>query len=343
MAAKLRIFANQGNYDVAVAPSRPRRSRTSAGAPGGCCSARAPVPSCRTAPATCGGTSSRCSRRGDRAARARTTARTRWPTAAACLARGIDPEAVATGLRTFAGVATGSSRSRSSDGVAWVNDSKATNVASTIVALRAFAGGIHLIAGGRGKQQDFSPLAPLVAERCAAVYLIGEAAGDLADALSRHRRAAAPGRRSGARGRAAPARPPPPARSCCCRRRARATTSTRTSRPAATISARSWRRADGARGRRAGSVRDQRATARRVGTAKRSRTAARRVPPPLEHRILMTATLCLLAFGAVMVYSASSPLGVLARPGLAAPATSSATWCSARSVWRRCTCSRAAA
>jgi cell division protein FtsW len=31
----------------------------------------------------------------------------------------------------------------------------------------------------------------------------------------------------------------------------------------------------------------------------------------LEHRILMTATLCLLAFGAVMVYSASSPLGVL--------------------------------
>ena len=37
----------------------------------------------------------------------------------------------------------------------------------------------------------------------------------------------------------------------------------------------------------------------------------KRVPPPLEHRILMTATLCLLAFGAVMVYSASSPIGVL--------------------------------
>jgi cell division protein FtsW len=39
--------------------------------------------------------------------------------------------------------------------------------------------------------------------------------------------------------------------------------------------------------------------------------AGRRLAPPLEHRILMTATLCLLAFGAVMVYSASSPLGVL--------------------------------
>jgi cell division protein FtsW len=39
--------------------------------------------------------------------------------------------------------------------------------------------------------------------------------------------------------------------------------------------------------------------------------SSRRRPPPLEHRILMTATLCLLAFGAVMVYSASSPLGVI--------------------------------
>ncbi len=43
--------------------------------------------------------------------------------------------------------------------------------------------------------------------------------------------------------------------------------------------------------------------------------ATRRKPPPLEHRILTTATLCLLAFGAVMVYSASSPLGVLTSRG----------------------------
>ncbi|MBV8431944.1 MAG: putative lipid II flippase FtsW [Solirubrobacterales bacterium] len=43
--------------------------------------------------------------------------------------------------------------------------------------------------------------------------------------------------------------------------------------------------------------------------------ATRRPAPPLEHRILTTATLCLLAFGAVMVYSASSPLGVLTSRG----------------------------
>ncbi|MBV9818654.1 MAG: cell division protein FtsW [Solirubrobacterales bacterium] len=45
------------------------------------------------------------------------------------------------------------------------------------------------------------------------------------------------------------------------------------------------------------------------------RAAGRRVAPPLEHRILTTATLCLIAFGAVMVYSASSPLGVLSGAG----------------------------
>jgi UDP-N-acetylmuramoylalanine--D-glutamate ligase len=68
--------------------------------------------------------------------------------------------------------------------VEWVNDSKATNVASTIVALRSYRGGVHLIAGGRGKGQDFTPLAPVVAERCSAVYLIGEAAGELHAALA---------------------------------------------------------------------------------------------------------------------------------------------------------------
>jgi cell division protein FtsW len=51
-----------------------------------------------------------------------------------------------------------------------------------------------------------------------------------------------------------------------------------------------------------------------MGTSRR-RPSSRRVAPPLEHRILMTAALCLLALGAVMVYSASSPLGVLSRHG----------------------------
>ncbi len=67
----------------------------------------------------------------------------------------------------------------------YVNDSKATNVASTLVALGAFAGRrIHLIAGGQGKGQDFSALVPSVQRACAAVYLIGEDAPALAVSLA---------------------------------------------------------------------------------------------------------------------------------------------------------------
>src|SRR5438132_2442957 len=41
------------------------------------------------------------------------------------------------------------------------------------------------------------------------------------------------------------------------------------------------------------------------------RPRAARAPQPLEQRMLLTATLCLLAFGAVMVYSASSATTLL--------------------------------
>ena len=47
-----------------------------------------------------------------------------------------------------------------------------------------------------------------------------------------------------------------------------------------------------------------------------AKRVTRRAQPPLEHRVLMTATLLLLAYGAVMVYSASSPLGVINGHGL---------------------------
>ena len=104
--------------------------------------------------------------------------------AAVCLARGIGDDAVAAGLRSFPGVAHRLELVAERDGVSYVNDSKATNVDSTLVALRSYPGGIHLIAGGTGKQQDFAPLAPLVAERCTAVYLIGEAAQEIEDALA---------------------------------------------------------------------------------------------------------------------------------------------------------------
>jgi UDP-N-acetylmuramoylalanine--D-glutamate ligase len=104
--------------------------------------------------------------------------------AGVCLARGIDPDAVRAGLRSFAGVAHRLEEVAELDGVLYVNDSKATNVASTLVALDAFAGRpVHAILGGQGKGQSFAALREAVQRTCAAVYLIGEDAPAIAAAL----------------------------------------------------------------------------------------------------------------------------------------------------------------
>ncbi len=103
--------------------------------------------------------------------------------AAACLARGVAPEAVREGLATFAGVPHRLETVATVAGVRYVNDSKATNVASAEVGLEAFPGGVHLIAGGSRKGSDYRPLAAPVRQRCTAVYLIGETAPDLREAL----------------------------------------------------------------------------------------------------------------------------------------------------------------
>ena len=104
--------------------------------------------------------------------------------AAAALASGLPRDAVAEGLRSFPGVRHRLERIRERGGVLWVNDSKATNVTSAQAGIRAFPGGVRLIAGGRPKQESFEPLAPVVAERCVACYLIGEAAERMAAGLA---------------------------------------------------------------------------------------------------------------------------------------------------------------
>jgi UDP-N-acetylmuramoylalanine--D-glutamate ligase len=105
--------------------------------------------------------------------------------AAATLARGVAPDAVASALSSFPGVAHRLEVVAQRDGVLYVNDSKATNPASTVAGLRSFAGGVHLIAGGRAKGSGFAELSAPVAERCGGVYLIGEATEALAQALAR--------------------------------------------------------------------------------------------------------------------------------------------------------------
>jgi UDP-N-acetylmuramoylalanine--D-glutamate ligase len=182
VAAKLRAFVNQGNYDLAVSPADLpvddlggcARRVTFGSTPDAEMSDRGAQlwwgdePLIRTEEISLAGGHNR---------------ENAMATAAVCLARGIDADAVRAALRSFKGVAHRLELIVTRDGVAYVNDSKATNVASTSVALRSYAGGVHLILGGRGKRQDFSPLVALVAERCTAVYLIGEAAPELRAAL----------------------------------------------------------------------------------------------------------------------------------------------------------------
>jgi UDP-N-acetylmuramoylalanine--D-glutamate ligase len=185
VAAKLRIFSRQGNDDVAVAP---RDLAVDDGSLGGCA---------RRVTFGSGPGAELSDRAGylwwaeepligveEIALPGAHNRDNAMAAAAVSLARGVAPDAVRAGLRTFSGVAHRLETIGRRDGVDFVNDSKATNVASTLVALASYAGGVHLIAGGRPKLEDFAPLAPLVAERCRAVYLIGEAAEELELALS---------------------------------------------------------------------------------------------------------------------------------------------------------------
>ena len=103
--------------------------------------------------------------------------------AAVCLARGVEPEAVRAGLGDFAGVPHRLEEVATTGGVLYVNDSKATNVASAVVGLASFDGGVHAILGGRGKGGDYRPLAAELAERGRTAYLIGETEAELRRAL----------------------------------------------------------------------------------------------------------------------------------------------------------------
>jgi UDP-N-acetylmuramoylalanine--D-glutamate ligase len=114
---------------------------------------------------------------------------------AGALWMGLSPGAIRAGIGAFRGVSHRIERVTDERGVVYYNDSKGTNVASTIKALESFTEPIVLIAGGKGKGQDFSPLAEAARGRVRQAVLIGtdrpavraalEAAGVLcADAAS---------------------------------------------------------------------------------------------------------------------------------------------------------------
>jgi len=95
---------------------------------------------------------------------------------------GINLEAIRTALRQFKGLDHRFQLAHQANGVRWINDSKATNVGSTVAALAGLyvEGTLHLLLGGDGKGADFSELADLINQPHISTYCFGRDGKQLA-------------------------------------------------------------------------------------------------------------------------------------------------------------------
>ena len=114
--------------------------------------------------------------------------------AAAACAMGVPAAAAAATLRSFAGVPHRLQVAGVAGGVTYVNDSKATNVDATLKALTAYSNGVYLILGGYDKGADYSALAAATEGLVKQALLIGATAPQLEAAFVA--RAAAAGSRA---------------------------------------------------------------------------------------------------------------------------------------------------
>jgi len=87
---------------------------------------------------------------------------------------GVPLAAIGEGLRSFRPLAHRLEPVREVGGVRWINDSKATNIASTVVAVEAMDRPFVLLLGGRHKGEPYTRLAPLLTVRCRLVIAYGE-------------------------------------------------------------------------------------------------------------------------------------------------------------------------
>ncbi|MDR1708350.1 MAG: UDP-N-acetylmuramoyl-L-alanine--D-glutamate ligase [Candidatus Accumulibacter sp.] len=92
---------------------------------------------------------------------------------ALCEAVGARPGDLIPALKAFKGLPHRVEPIAEIGGVTFYDDSKGTNVGATLAAVRGLGRKVALILGGEGKEQDFSPLAPALAEHARAVALIG--------------------------------------------------------------------------------------------------------------------------------------------------------------------------
>jgi UDP-N-acetylmuramoylalanine--D-glutamate ligase len=96
--------------------------------------------------------------------------------AVAAVEAGADSASVATGLRSFGGLEHRLEPVIERDGVLWINDSKATNIGSTRVALASMSRPTVLLLGGRHKGEPYTLLRPEIDAHVTAVVAYGEAA-----------------------------------------------------------------------------------------------------------------------------------------------------------------------
>jgi len=94
-----------------------------------------------------------------------------------------DLPALAAATRRFKGVEHRLEYVAEIGGIKFYNDSKATNVDSTVKALEAFERDIIVILGGKDKGGDFTVLGPLIRNRVKQIILIGAASGKIAAQL----------------------------------------------------------------------------------------------------------------------------------------------------------------
>ncbi|MEX2611354.1 MAG: UDP-N-acetylmuramoyl-L-alanine--D-glutamate ligase [Gemmatimonadota bacterium] len=106
--------------------------------------------------------------------------------ALAALAMGADIDAVSGGLTSFRGLEHRLEVLGERAGVLWINDSKATNVGATRVALRAVERPIVLLLGGRHKGEPYTDLLADMKDRVRAVVAYGEAAALIEESLAAH-------------------------------------------------------------------------------------------------------------------------------------------------------------
>lgn len=95
---------------------------------------------------------------------------------------GISQQGQKAALSTYAGLPHRCQKVAEHQGVLWVNDSKATNVASTLAALDGLDldGRLHLLVGGDGKGADFRALQPALAKLSVSLYCFGKDKAQLA-------------------------------------------------------------------------------------------------------------------------------------------------------------------